>query len=223
MNLVLRRPSPASASSKPHDARPDGPEPDAAAVEVLVAGRGRLARASKRLTDVVLAAAGLAIAAPLLVLLALLIRLDSAGPVLYRQIRLGRRQRPFVITKLRTMDDAGRVTRLGRWLRPMGIDELPQLWHVLRGQMSIVGPRPEEPYRAERFARELPDYWVRHVVRPGITGWAQVNGLRGHVSIAERLRFDLQYLASWGLALDGRILLQTVGAVWRDTRRSLRR
>src|SRR5437762_75475 len=127
----------------------------------------------------------LVLTAPLLAVVAALIWIESGGPVLFRQPRMGRGGRPFVISKLRTMDSHGRVTRVGRLLRPTGIDELPQLWHVLKGQMSVVGPRPEVLDRVPRWDRELPDYWARHLMRPGITGWAQVNGLRGDVSIPE--------------------------------------
>jgi lipopolysaccharide/colanic/teichoic acid biosynthesis glycosyltransferase len=193
-------------------------------VQHLVARHSRAGRAVKRLFDVAFAAVALLLAAPLLALVALLIRLDSPGPVLFRQRRMGLGHRPFVISKLRTMDRAGRVTRVGRLLRPTGIDELPQLWHVLTGQMSVVGPRPEVLDRVPRWDRELPDYWARHLMRPGITGWAQVNGLRGDISpIPERLRHDLHYLSTWTLALDAQILWRTFATVWRDTARTYRR
>jgi lipopolysaccharide/colanic/teichoic acid biosynthesis glycosyltransferase len=196
------------------------PGVDTARLERLVAAQPLAARASKRLLDIVLAALGLCLTAPLLLLLAAIIRLDSPGPVLYLQRRVGRGQRPFVIGKLRTMDRQGRITRLGRLLRPTGIDELPQLWHVLTGQMSLIGPRPEVMDRVPRWQREIPWYGARHLMRPGITGWAQVNGLRGEGSfIPERVRLDLEYISSWSLMLDLRILLRTVGTVWRDTRR----
>jgi lipopolysaccharide/colanic/teichoic acid biosynthesis glycosyltransferase len=193
---------------------------DASELPTLVSSQ-TLARAVKRLFDITLSGLGLLVLAPLLAVLAAIVRLDSEGPAFYSQPRVGRGDRPFTISKLRTMDGSGEVTRVGRLLRPTGIDELPQLWQVFKGDMSIVGPRPEEPHRAARWERELPDYRARHLVRPGITGWAQVNGLRGKVSIAERLRYDLQYLKSWTLMLDWRILFWTVAAVWRDTRREL--
>lgn len=178
------------------------------------------AMVAKRAVDVLLAGTGLALTTPLMLGLGVLIVIDSEGPALFRQQRLGLDQRVFTMVKLRTMDREGRVTRMGRLLRPLGLDELPQLWNVLRGDMSLIGPRPEVPERVERFARDLPSYPVRHRMRPGITGWAQVNGLRGDVPIAERLRFDLEYLRSWSLAMDGRILMRTVPAVWGDTLRS---
>jgi lipopolysaccharide/colanic/teichoic acid biosynthesis glycosyltransferase len=179
-----------------------------------------LARLAKRLFDVLFAAVVLVATAPLMALLAAIIPLESRGSPIYRQLRMGFGQRPFQLVKLRTMDAAGQATRIGALLRPLGIDELPQLWNVLKGDMSIVGPRPEVLDRVPGHQRNLPDYWARHLVRPGITGWAQINGLRGHVSIAERLRFDLQYVADWTLLLDARILVLTARAVWRDSRRA---
>jgi lipopolysaccharide/colanic/teichoic acid biosynthesis glycosyltransferase len=189
-------------------------------LEQLVARQPRVALFLKRLFDVAFAALALVVTAPLLVVVAALIWIESGGPILFRQPRMGRGGRPFVISKLRTMDRDGRVTRVGRLLRPTGIDELPQLWHVLQGQMSVVGPRPEVLDRVPRWDRELPDYWARHLMRPGITGWAQVNGLRGDVSIPERLRHDLQYLCTFSLGLDARILWRTMATIWRDTRRT---
>jgi lipopolysaccharide/colanic/teichoic acid biosynthesis glycosyltransferase len=178
----------------------------------------------KRLLDAALAATGLVATAPLVVALGALVRLDSAGPALFYQRRTGLNQRPFTLVKLRTMDADRRVTRVGRWLRPLGLDELPQLWNVLKGDMSLVGPRPELPELVERYEGEFPGYRARHAMRPGITGWAQINGLRGNVnlSIADRLRFDLQYLRDWSLALDARILVRTASTVLGDTIRSLR-
>jgi lipopolysaccharide/colanic/teichoic acid biosynthesis glycosyltransferase len=176
----------------------------------------------RRVVDVILAASGLVVTAPLLATLAALIPLDSRGSVLFFQRRTGLGQRPFTLIKLRTMDAEGRVTRMGRLLRPTGIDELPQLWNVLKGDMSLIGPRPEVFERVERHEWEIPGFGARHQIRPGITGWAQVNGLRGDVSIAERLRFDLEYVRGRCLALDGRILLRTVSTVMGDTLRELR-
>jgi lipopolysaccharide/colanic/teichoic acid biosynthesis glycosyltransferase len=199
------------------------PASRAVLVQELVASQSRLARVLKRLFDVVFASAVLLLSAPILAVVAVLIWIESGGPVLFRQPRMGHRHRPFVISKLRTMDGRGRVTRVGRMLRPTGIDELPQLWHVLKGDMSVVGPRPEVLDRVPRWDRELPDYWTRHLMRPGITGWAQVNGLRGDVSIPERLRYDLQYLCTWSLRLDALVLWRTMATVWRDTVLTYRR
>jgi lipopolysaccharide/colanic/teichoic acid biosynthesis glycosyltransferase len=186
-----------------------------------LASRSPLGHAAKRAIDVALAASGLVLTAPLLVTLGVLIPLDSPGPALFRQRRRGLNQEPFTLVKLRTMDARGQVTRLGRLLRPTGLDELPQLWNVIKGDMSLIGPRPEVPERAQRFERELPGYPARHLMRPGITGWAQVNGLRGDVPIARRLEFDMEYLREWSIALDGRILLRTFSTVWDDTVREL--
>jgi lipopolysaccharide/colanic/teichoic acid biosynthesis glycosyltransferase len=198
------------------------PPIDVADVQRRLAQHSRLARRCKRLFDILFAAVLLLLAAPLLALLALLIPLESEGPAIYRQPRMGYRQRPFTIVKFRTMGPGGKVTRIGKLVRPLGIDELPQLWNVLKGDMSVVGPRPEVLDRVPRHERELPDYWARHLMRPGITGWAQVNGLRGRCSIAERLRFDLEYISHWSLWLDARVLFGTTAAVWRDTRRAWR-
>jgi lipopolysaccharide/colanic/teichoic acid biosynthesis glycosyltransferase/glycosyltransferase involved in cell wall biosynthesis len=184
----------------------------------------RLGLAAKRALDVTLAASGLVATAPWMLGLGLLVSLDSPGPALFYQTRAGRDRVPFTIVKMRTMDGLGQVTAVGRFLRPTGLDELPQLWNVLKGDMSLIGPRPEVLARVERHEREIRGYAERYRIRPGITGWAQVNGLRGdpNVSIGERLRFDVQYLHEWSLALDGRILLRTVSTVLRDTLRSFR-
>jgi lipopolysaccharide/colanic/teichoic acid biosynthesis glycosyltransferase len=195
---------------------------DVASLQTVVARHSAPGLVVKRIIDVTFAGIGLVLSAPLLAVLAVIIRIDSGGPAVFHQPRIGRRQRPFWLRKLRTMHDGERVTRIGRLLRPTGLDELPQLWNVLKGDMSLVGPRPEEPYLVARYDLEHPGYSARHFMRPGITGWAQVNGLRGHVSIAERLAFDLRYLRRWSLALDLRILASTVGTVWRDTRRAWR-
>jgi lipopolysaccharide/colanic/teichoic acid biosynthesis glycosyltransferase len=189
--------------------------------EAIVAHYSRTALAVKRSIDVTLAGLGLVLTAPLLALLAVLIRLDSRGPALFRQPRVGRGESPFMIVKLRTMDDDGRITRLGRYLRPLGLDEIPQLWNVLKGDMSVIGPRPELLHWWPAWL-EFPGHHARHLMRPGITGWAQVNGLRGKVPIGQRLHFDLAYTGGWSLALDWRILVRTLGTVLSDTRRALR-
>jgi lipopolysaccharide/colanic/teichoic acid biosynthesis glycosyltransferase/glycosyltransferase involved in cell wall biosynthesis len=179
---------------------------------------------AKRAVDVTLAASGLVMTAPLLALFGALICAGSEGPALFYQPRTGLDQRPFTMVKLRTMDADKRVTPVGRWLRPMGLDELPQLWNVLVGDMSFIGPRPEVLDRVERYRQELPGYDARHAVRPGITGLAQVRGLRGdHAgTIAERLGFDLEYVRDWSLALDARVALWTLPRVLVDTIRALR-
>jgi undecaprenyl-phosphate galactose phosphotransferase/putative colanic acid biosynthesis UDP-glucose lipid carrier transferase len=192
-------------------------------VKQWVANHSLAGRAVKRFADITLAASALAVTAPLLAALAVAIKVDSPGRSLFYQRRRGLDQRPFTLIKLRTMDASGRVTRVGRFLRPTGIDELPQLWNVVKGDMSLIGPRPEVPDRAERFEGELPGFGARHSMRPGITGWAQVNGQRGDIAVIKRrLKFDIQYMREWSLALDGRILLRTISTVIDDTIRELR-
>jgi lipopolysaccharide/colanic/teichoic acid biosynthesis glycosyltransferase/glycosyltransferase involved in cell wall biosynthesis len=202
---------------------PRAPAPvDTVAAEKSAVKHSALALFAKRAIDVTVATAGLALTAPLVLTLGALVTLDSSGPALFHQRRTGQNQRPFTLVKLRTLDAQGRATRVGRVLRPTGLDELPQLWNIVLGEMSLIGPRPEVPERVALFARELPLFPARHVMRPGITGWAQVNGLRGNVSISERLKFDLEYQAKWSLALDARILMQTFATVVKDTIRELR-
>ena len=179
--------------------------------------------ALKRGFDIGAAAALLIGFAPVMLAIALVVRLGSTGPALYKQRRLGMQGVPFELLKFRTMrlnDDGettwsvlhdGRVTRIGHWLRRTGFDELPQLVNVLRGDMSLVGPRPERPYFVERFRETVPDYSGRLRVRPGITGWAQINGLRGDTSIDDRVRYDNAYVESWSIWRDIDILLRTVG------------
>jgi exopolysaccharide biosynthesis polyprenyl glycosylphosphotransferase len=183
---------------------------------------GRIDRIQKRALDLVASASSLIIFSPLFGLLALLVRVDSPGPVLYRQERVGRDGRRFSIYKFRSMpvdaEVAGprrsskedrRATRMGRILRRTSLDELPQLWNVLRGQMSLVGPRPERPYFVDSFREDVPRYLERHGVKSGLTGWAQVNGLRGDTSIEERTRYDIWYVENWSLALDLKIVVLT--------------
>ncbi len=178
---------------------------------------------TKRLFDVVFSSAALVVAGPVLAVCALFVKAGSRGPIFYRQERMGMDGRLFHILKLRTMrpdaEAAGaqmavpgdaRVTPLGRFLRRTSIDELPQLWNVLRGDMSLVGPRPERPVFIEEFRRQIPRYQLRHKVKAGITGWAQVNGLRGQTSIEKRIEYDLYYIENWSLWLDVKILARTV-------------
>lgn len=183
-------------------------------------------RALKRLIDIVGGALGLLLSSPLILFFALLHRHESPGPCFYKQVRCGYRGHPFNIYKLRTMrtdaelesgpvftrPDDPRRTRVGSWMREHNVDELPQFWNVLRGDMSLVGPRPERPVFVERFSEEINHYMWRHSGRPGITGWAQVNGYRGDTSIEGRLRCDLYYLENWSLALDLKILFRTLFA-----------
>lgn len=180
-------------------------------------------RVVKRALDTALSVAALVLGAPPAALIALAIRMASAGPVFFAQERVGANGRRFTIFKFRTLPLEPRHVSdhrwsdtappeagpLGRLLRRLGLDEWPQFWNVLRGEMSVVGPRPERPRFAEAFGQELEDYSLRQRLRPGITGWAQIHGLRGHSDIADRLQYDLYYLRHWSLALDLKILLLT--------------
>jgi lipopolysaccharide/colanic/teichoic acid biosynthesis glycosyltransferase len=189
------------------------------AVPEAVAGRARQ-MVLKRIFDSVLAAVGLILLAPLLLLIAAVILSTSGRPILFSQERVGRSGTRFRLYKFRTLDRSAAArgdeewavdapTPLSAFLRFTGFDELPQFFNVLRGDMSLVGPRPERPYFAARFERELPAYAKRHRLRPGITGWAQVNGWRGNTSIARRLQHDLYYLEHRSLAFDLCILAAT--------------
>jgi lipopolysaccharide/colanic/teichoic acid biosynthesis glycosyltransferase len=157
----------------------------------------------------------------------ILIRLDSRGPIFFRQERVGLDGRNFMMYKFRSMqvgadrldDRAGlgvandpRRTRLGIWLRKLSLDELPQLVNVLKGDMSLVGPRPERIRYVEKFSDFVPKYLDRHRMKTGVTGWAQVNGLRGDTSIEERIKYDLYYIENWSFAFDVKILLRTLRA-----------
>src|SRR5664279_3380625 len=185
----------------------------------------------KRILDVVLTAVTLAALSPVFALVALAVLVEGGRPVLFRQERVGRDGLSIWLLKFRSMrpatekesatrwsiaDDA-RVSRLGRFLRRSSLDELPQLWNILRGDMTLVGPRPERPHFVERFSLEHEEYAWRHRVPCGLTGWAQVNGLRGDTSISERSRLDNYYIENWSLWLDVKILLRTVGQVIRAT------
>ena len=179
---------------------------------------------TKRAFDLVFSAALLVALTPLLALLAIGVKLTSPGPVLYRQERMGLDGQRFRMLKLRTMrmdaeagsgpvwtseDDPRRVP-FGALLRRLSLDELPQLVNVLRGEMSVVGPRPERPFFVERFRQTVPGYMLRHKVKAGVTGWAQVNGLRGNTSLEKRIQYDLEYIERWSLWLDVKIIAMTV-------------
>lgn len=180
--------------------------------------------ALKRAMDLIVSAAALIFLSPLMLFIALLIKLESKGPVFYTQERVGLDGKPFQMIKFRSMrvdaeDQTGpvwatpddpRKTRLGRFLRATSIDELPQLINVLLGEMSLVGPRPERPVFVEQFKQVVPRYMERHKEKAGITGWAQVNGLRGDTSIIERTKYDLYYIENWSLLFDIKIILRTL-------------
>lgn len=178
----------------------------------------------KRTMDVALASAAILVLLPALPVVAALIWLGDRGPIFYRQERMGLDGRPFMILKFRSMrvdaeattgpvwavKDDPRRTRFGELLRRWSLDELPQLWNVVRGDMSIVGPRPERPAFVREFKHKIPQYMVRHRVKAGITGWAQVHGWRGNTSIKKRLQYDLYYIENWTLTLDLKILWMTL-------------
>ncbi|MDD5555679.1 MAG: undecaprenyl-phosphate glucose phosphotransferase [bacterium] len=180
----------------------------------------------KRCLDVAGAAAGLLLSAPIIAAAGAAIRIESAGPVFFAQERVGEDGRRFRLYKLRTMVPGAeretgpvwakandpRCTRVGAFLRRHNIDELPQFLNVLRGDMSLVGPRPERPHFVRRFKEDIPRYMSRHLVRSGMTGWAQVNGLRGDTSLKARLRYDMHYLENWSVLFDLKILLMTLFA-----------
>ena len=154
----------------------------------------------------------------------IMIKLTSPGPLKYKQERVGLHNHSFLMYKFRSMEvqppeeekkawtvkNDPRVTNFGRFMRKTSIDELPQLFNVLKGDMSLVGPRPERPQYVEKFREEIPRYMIKHQVRPGMTGWAQVNGYRGDTSIRKRIEHDLYYIENWTLGLDIKILFLTV-------------
>ncbi|MBI1388461.1 MAG: undecaprenyl-phosphate glucose phosphotransferase [bacterium] len=189
--------------------------------ESPLAGAGEFA---KRSVDIMISMAALLVASPIMAFIALLIRFDTKGSVFYVQERVGNDGRRFYIYKFRSMVDEAekesgpiwatandpRTTVVGRFLRKYNLDELPQFYNVLRGDMSVVGPRPERPYFVNKFKNEIPQYMRRHLVKSGITGWAQVNGWRGDTSVLERTNHDLYYVKNWSLLLDLQIMLKTL-------------
>ncbi|MFQ5742258.1 MAG: undecaprenyl-phosphate glucose phosphotransferase [Acidobacteriota bacterium] len=178
----------------------------------------------KRAVDILAATSCLLFFSPLFPLIALVVLLSSRGPVLYRQERMGLDGRSFKLLKFRSMrvdaesgtgpiwaaEHDPRVTPVGRFLRKYSLDELPQFWNVLRGDMSMVGPRPERPHFVQEFRNRIPHYMLRHRVRAGLTGWAQVNGWRGNTSLEKRIEYDLYYIEHWSLTLDLKILWMTL-------------
>ncbi|SIR47278.1 undecaprenyl-phosphate glucose phosphotransferase [Bosea sp. TND4EK4] len=200
--------------------------PGLVAVEMHRAPMTLAERCAKRALDIAIAGPTLLLIAPLMIMVAILIRLESRGPILFKQMRNGFNNQPFQILKFRSMrvlEDGGqirqasrhdnRVTKVGRWIRKLSIDELPQLWNVLRGEMSIVGPRPHALAHDIHYEKLIGDYPYRQHVKPGLTGWAQVNGSRGETptteSMAERIRLDLWYVENASVWLDIRIIART--------------
>jgi exopolysaccharide biosynthesis polyprenyl glycosylphosphotransferase len=180
-------------------------------------------RLIKRTVDMALSLAGLVLMAPVLAVIAVWVTRDSKGPIFYRQERVGEDGKSFDLYKFRTMrvgaeaatgpvwtvENDDRRTRIGGFLRRFNLDELPQLWNVFKGDMSLVGPRPERPHFVGQFRESIPRYMGRHRIKSGITGWAQVNGLRGNTSIEERTKYDLYYIENWSVFLDAKILFKT--------------
>ena len=178
----------------------------------------------KRTMDIVGSVCAIILFSPVMLFSAVMIKLTSPGPLIFKQERVGLHNQPFMMYKFRSMEvqapekektrwtvkDDPRVTGFGKFMRKTSIDELPQLFNVLKGEMSLVGPRPERPFFVEKFKEEIPRYMIKHQVRPGITGWAQVNGYRGNTSIRKRIEYDLYYIENWTLGLDIKILFLTV-------------
>ena len=177
----------------------------------------------KRCMDVAGALFGIIITSPLLLVIAILVKLSSPGPIIFKQERVGLHNKNFYMYKFRSMElqseedekkawtvkNDPRVTRVGKFIRKTSIDELPQLFNILKGDMSLVGPRPERPLFVEKFKEEIPRYMIKHQIRPGLTGWAQVNGYRGDTSILKRIEYDLYYIENWTVGLDVKIILLT--------------
>lgn len=181
-------------------------------------------RDNRKWLDYVITVPASIFCAPLLAGIAIWVKIDSPGPVFFRQKRVGIHQKYFEILKFRTMradtpkdvpthlleNPDQYITKSGKFLRATSLDELPQLMNILKGDMSLVGPRPERPQYVEKFREEIPRYMIKHQVRPGMTGWAQVNGYRGDTSIRKRIEHDLYYIENWTLGLDVKILFLTV-------------
>lgn len=177
----------------------------------------------KRVIDIVGSLFGIIITSPIMVVAAILVKLTSKGPIIFKQERVGLHNKPFYMYKFRSMEiqeakdekkawtvkNDPRVTGIGKFLRRTSLDELPQLFNILKGDMSLVGPRPERPQFVEKFKEEIPRYMVKHQVRPGLTGWAQVNGLRGDTSILKRIEYDIYYIENWTMGLDFKIIFMT--------------
>ncbi|MBM4297408.1 MAG: exopolysaccharide biosynthesis polyprenyl glycosylphosphotransferase [Deltaproteobacteria bacterium] len=185
---------------------------------------------SKRFLDISVGGIALLIFAPVMAVVAFAIKCSSRGPVLYRQERMGLDGRRFQMLKFRTMvadaeestgpvwatEEDPRVTTLGLWLRQTSLDELPQLINVLRGEMSLVGPRPERPPMIEEFRKTVPKYMLRHKVKAGMTGWAQIHGWRGDTSLQTRIEYDLEYIENWSIGRDIKILFLTLFGGFRN-------
>ncbi len=180
-------------------------------------------KALKRIVDIFGASVGIIFFSPLMLAAAVGVKVTSKGPLIFKQERVGLHNKSFQMYKFRSMEvqpaeeekkgwtkkNDPRVTKIGKILRKTSIDELPQLFNVLKGDMSLVGPRPERPLYVEKFKEEIPRYMIKHQVRPGITGWAQVSGYRGDTSIRKRIEYDLYYIENWSMAFDFKIIFLT--------------
>ena len=179
---------------------------------------------AKRVVDVVVSLIGIVVSSPIMLIAAIAVGCTSRGPIIFKQERIGLHNKPFKMYKFRTMKvqkqsteeqgwttkDDPRVTKVGRFLRRTSIDELPQLFNIIMGDMSVVGPRPERPQFVEKFKEEIPRYMVKHQVRPGLTGWAQINGYRGDTSIKRRIEYDIFYIENWTMSFDIKIMFLTI-------------
>lgn len=179
---------------------------------------------AKRAIDIIGSFLGIVLLSPLMLFAAIAVKCSSPGPVIFKQERVGLHNKPFHMYKFRTMEmqkqtaeeqawtvrDDPRVTKVGRFLRRTSLDELPQLFNILMGEMSLVGPRPERPQFVEKFKEEIPRYMIKHQVRPGLTGWAQINGYRGDTSIRKRIEYDLFYIENWTMSMDFKIMFLTL-------------
>ena len=184
----------------------------------------------KRTVDIIGSLLGIIVLSPVMLGCVIAVKLSSPGPILFKQERIGLHNKPFLMYKFRSMEvqkvvdeekgwtvkDDPRVTKAGRILRKTSLDELPQLFNILVGEMSLVGPRPERPQFVDKFKEEIPRYMIKHQVRPGLTGWAQVNGFRGDTSIRKRIEYDLYYIENWTFSFDVRIVFLTIFKSFRD-------
>jgi Undecaprenyl-phosphate glucose phosphotransferase len=179
---------------------------------------------AKRVVDIVGSLVGIIVISPVLLIIAILVKSTSKGPIIFKQERVGLHNKNFNMYKFRTMEiqkeseekkawtvkDDPRVTKVGKVLRKTSLDELHQLFNILIGQMSLVGPRPERPHFVDKFKEDIPRYMVKHQVRPGLTGWAQINGYRGDTSIRKRIEYDIYYIENWTMGLDIKIMFLTI-------------
>jgi len=178
----------------------------------------------KKSSDIIVSVIAIIITSPLMIITAIAIKLSSPGPIIFKQVRLGHQRKPFEMYKFRSMkvqdvdeeksewttEDDPRKTKIGDFIRKSSIDELPQFFNVLKGEMSVVGPRPERPYFVDKFRCDIPKYMVKHQVRPGLTGWAQIHGYRGNTSIKRRIEYDIEYVENWYIGLDILIMWKTM-------------